>query len=346
MAGPKKLVIGASGFVGSHVTRQLVERGDDVRVMIRETSSTKGISDLDVEYRYGDIFDDDALRDAMDGCDVVFYCVVDTRAWLRDPAPLFKANVEGLRRVLDAAVEASLRKFVFTSTIGTIALTGDRPATEDDPFNWYDKGGAYIESRVQAENLVLQCARERGLPAVALCISNTYGPLDWGPTPHGSLVAAVAAGKVPFYIKGLAYKVVGIEDAATALLLAADNGRVGERYIISERLMTWQEIFETAADAVGTRPPRLGIPFRAWQVSGVLGEVASHVLRRDMPVNKVSARLAHIMSPMDHSKAVRELGWRPSPTPDAIRKAAQFYEEQRRQRATARETGVSHTNRE
>jgi nucleoside-diphosphate-sugar epimerase len=106
MAGAKKLVIGASGFLGSHVTRQLVDRGDDVRVLIRRTSSTKPIEDLDVEYHYGDIFDDAALRAAMAGCDDVFYCVVDTRAWLRDPAPLFRTNVEGLRHVLDAAMDA------------------------------------------------------------------------------------------------------------------------------------------------------------------------------------------------------------------------------------------------
>ena len=116
----KKLVIGASGFLGSHVTRQLVERGDDVRVMLRKSSSTKGIDDLAVERCYGDVFDDDALRAAMAGCDVVYYCVVDARMWLRDPAPLFRTNVEGLRHVLDAAVEADLHKFIFTSTIGTL----------------------------------------------------------------------------------------------------------------------------------------------------------------------------------------------------------------------------------
>jgi nucleoside-diphosphate-sugar epimerase len=74
MAGAKRLVIGASGFLGSHVTRQLVDRGDDVRVLIRRTSSTKAIEDLDVEYHYGDIFDDAAVQTAMAGCDDVFYC--------------------------------------------------------------------------------------------------------------------------------------------------------------------------------------------------------------------------------------------------------------------------------
>jgi dihydroflavonol-4-reductase len=325
----KKLVIGASGFVGSHVTRQLVERGDDVRVMVRKTSSTKGISDLDTEYSYGDIFDDDALREAMDGCDVIFYCVVDTRAWLRDPAPLFRTNVEGLRHVLDAAVGSDLKKFVFTSTIGTIALSDHGPATEDMPFNWYELGGSYIQSRVDAENLVLTYARDRGLPAVAMCVSNTYGPRDWAPTPHGGLVAAAAAGKLPIRFNGLAYEVVGIEDAAKALLLAADQGRTGERYIVSERYMTWNDLFDTATEAVGARRPFIPIPFAVSKALGPIGDLAAEVLRRDMELNSTSTRLAHIMSPMDHGKAVRELGWQPEPAPDSIRKAARWFEEQR-----------------
>ena len=248
MAGRSKLVIGASGFLGSHVTRQLVERGDEVRVLLRRTSSTKAIDDLKVERHYGDVFDDDALRTAMHGVSDVFYCVVDTRAWLRDPAPLFRTNVEGLQHVLDAALDADLHRFVFTSSIGTIGIPSeDRPATEDDEFNWAERGGGYIRSRVAAENLVLEYARERGLPAVALCVANTYGPGDYAPTPHGALLSAASAGKMPAYVKDTASEVVGIEDAAAALLLAADKGRIGERYIISERFMTAEELYAAAA---------------------------------------------------------------------------------------------------
>lgn len=199
--------------------------------MLRKTSSTKGIDDLDVEHRYGDVFDDAALADAMSGCDVVYHCIVDARMWLRDPAPLFRTNVEGLRHVLDAAVAADLRKFVYTSTTGTLAVSTTRPVTEDDPHDW-DDGGPYIKARVEAENLVLRYVREAGLPAVALCISTTYGPGDWQPTPHGGLIAQVAAGRFPFYL-GFSAEVVGIEDAARAMLLAAEHGRVGERYIVS-----------------------------------------------------------------------------------------------------------------
>jgi nucleoside-diphosphate-sugar epimerase len=223
--------------------------------MLRRTSSTKGIDDLDVERRYGDVFDDAALRAAMAGCDVVYYCVVDARAWLRDPAPLFRTNVEGLRHVLDAATEAGLHKFVFTSTAGTLAISDGTPVTEDDPDNWY-QGGGYIAARRAAENMVMDYVHKKHLPAVALCISTTYGPRDWQPTPQGSLIARVAAGRFPFYL-GYSAEVVGIEDAAHAMLLAADRGRAGERYIISDRYMSTREVREIAAEAAGVRPPRM-----------------------------------------------------------------------------------------
>ncbi len=145
-------------------------------------SNTVAIDDLDVERCYGDLRDETAVAQAISDRDVVFYCVVDTRFYLRDPAPLFETNVESLRRVLDVAAQADLYRFVFCSTIGTIAISDEGDSvTEDMPFNWPGKGGPYIESRRQAEDLVLGYARERGLPAVALCVSNPYGPLDWQP---------------------------------------------------------------------------------------------------------------------------------------------------------------------
>lgn len=338
MAGRTKLVIGASGFLGSHVTRQLVDRGSEVRVLIRRTSSTNAIDDLDVERHYGDVFDDVALRIAMAGVDDVFYCVVDTRAWLRDPSPLFRTNVEGLQHVLDAAVDADLHRFVFTSSIGTIGIPeAGRPATEDDAFNWADRGGGYIQSRVAAEDLVLRYARERDLPAVALCVANTYGPGDYAPTPHGALLSAASAGRMPVYVKDTACEVVGVEDAAAALLLAADKGRNGERYIISERFMTARELYSSAAAAGGVAPPRFGIPLRAMYVLGFAGDVAATVLRRDMALSTLSVRLMHVMSPMDHGKAERELGWRPEPIHDSIRRAVDWYRDyRRRSRPTSR----------
>lgn len=327
-SGRRALVMGASGFVGSHVTRKLVERGDDVRVYLRRTSQTVAIDDLDVERHYGDLADADALRAAMAGCSTVYYCVVDTRFNLRDPAPLFETNVERLRGVLDVATEAGLEKFVFCSTIGTIAIAdGGGLATEDMEFNWAEKGGAYIESRRRAEDMVLAYAKDRGLPAVAMCVSNPYGPRDFQPH-QGLMVKMAALGKVPAYLNGVSTEVVGIEDVADAFLLAAERGRVGQRYIISEGFMPMREMLTTAATAVGAKPPRFGVPLAvAYAGAWVLG-VVSRVARRDPPLNVTGVRLLHIMSPADHGKATRELGWQPKPTAEAIERAARFYVEQ------------------
>ncbi len=317
--------MGASGNVGACVTRHLVARGDDVRVLLRKSSSTKGIDGLDVDTHYGDIFDAEAVAAAMRDRDVVYYCVVDVRAELRDPRPLFRTNVEGLRHVLDIAAEANLQRFVFLSTIGAIAVgRNGETVDEETPFNWADQGGSYIESRRQAEQLVLTHARERGLPAVILNVSNPYGPPDWQPR-QGLFVKLAALGKMPFYIRGVGSEVVGIDDAAEAMLLAAERGRVGERYIVSERYLTQREMLTVAAEAVGARPPRFGIPMAPVRALGRLVETFGMLTGREVPITSTSIRLMWLTSPADHGKATRELGWQPRPTEEAIRRAAEFH---------------------
>lgn len=327
----KKLVIGASGFLGSHVTRQLVDAGQDVRVLLRATSSTRGIDGLDVEIHRGDIFNKEAVRAALTGCDVVYYCVVDARAWLRDPEPLYRNNVDGLRHVLEAAVEADLDRFVFTSSIGTIGRVEHGLADERTAHNWLETGGDYIRSRVEAENLVLAYHRDKGLPAVAMCVANTYGSGDWQPTPHGGLVAAAVRGKLPFHISGAQAEVVGIDDAARALILAGECGRPGERYIVSERSMSARDIYRAACAAVDVEPPRFGVPVGVMSALGQVSQLVSRVRRRDTALTPLSIRLMHIMSPMSHDKAVRELGWEPRPTTEALAEAAAFFHRVKRE---------------
>ncbi|MGE2837013.1 NAD-dependent epimerase/dehydratase family protein [Mycobacterium sp. SMC-4] len=333
-----KLVIGASGFLGSHVTRQLVARGDDVRVLIRPTSATRAIDGLPLDVRHGDIFDTAALQSAMDGCDVVYYCVVDARPWLRDSRPLWRTNVDGLRNVLDVAVRADLSRFVFTSTIGTIGRVETGLADETTTHNWADVGGDYIASRVAAERLLFDYCAAAGLPGVAMCVANTYGPGDWLPTPHGGLLAGAVRGKLPFYIDGYEAEVVGVEDAAAALLLAGERGRPGERYIVSERFMSAREIYEIGCAAVGVAPPSRGIPIRAMAAASHVANAVSRMRGTETKFTPLNIRLMNIMSPMDHSKAVRELGWQPRPTPDAIAAAAHFFSDRRRGKNTQEAT--------
>jgi dihydroflavonol-4-reductase len=317
--------MGASGNVGACVTRHLVAGGADVRVLLRKTSSTKGIDGLEVERQYGDLFDSAAVAAAMTDRDVVYYCVVDTRAELRDPAPLFKTNVEALGHVLDVAVRANLQRFVFLSTIGTVAVgRHGETVDEDTPFNWADQAGGYIESRRAAEQLVLAYVADHGLPAVVTNVSNPYGPPDWQPR-QGMFVKMAAQGKMPFYVRGVGSEVVGIDDVADALLLAAQKGRIGQRYIISERYMSQRELMTIAAQAVGARPPRLGLPMAVLSGLGWVNDALGALLRRDLPMSRQSARLVELTSPASHAKATRELGWHPTPTEDSIRRAAHAY---------------------
>ena len=338
MSAPK-LVIGANGFLGSHVTRQLVADGEDVRVMVRTGANTVSIDDLDVTRFVGDIFDLDTVRTAMEGCDVVYYCVVDTRAWLRDPAPLFRTNVEGLRGVLDVAVNLadrnSLTKFVFTSSYSTVGRKRGRVATEADQI---DRRGltAYVRSRVQAEDLVLEYAKDRGLPAVAMCVASTYGRGDYGMTPHGALIAGTVFGKMPFVLDRISLEAVGIEDAADALLLAAEHGRPGERYLISGQMITNAEVVRIAAEEAGVPPPKRTIPLPVLYVMGAVGTLKTRLRGTDQQLTLESVRLMRAEAYLDCSKARRELHWQPRPVQESVREAARFWADMRAARNETR----------
>lgn len=324
MPEASSLVIGASGFLGSHVVKQLVANGAQVRILVRRTSNLRAIEGLDVERCFGDVLDTRSLRDAMSGCGTIFHCAVDTRANLRDPAPLYRTNLDGARNAFDAALDAGVRRFVYTSTIGTIARKQGGKATEADPFNWWKEAPPYIRARVDAENLLLRYCRERGLPGIALCVANTYGPDDWAPTPHGGGLAAVAAGRQPFYIGGVGYESVGVEDAARALVLAAEKGRIGERYIISDRYVTDAELYAMAARAAGVRAPRIRLPLPLVYGFAALSDAFALVRPRDSWLSLKVLGLSR-MTAMDNGKAKRELGWAPRPLEESVRKAVAFF---------------------
>ncbi|MCP9274643.1 NAD-dependent epimerase/dehydratase family protein [Mycolicibacterium arenosum] len=319
------LVIGANGYLGSHVTRQLVNDGHDVRVMVRDGAGTIGIDDLKVTRFVGDIWNDDVLRDAMAGCGDVYYCVVDTRGWLKDPAPLFHTNVAGTRNVLDIAKDAGLHRFVFTSSYVTVGRKRGRVATEEDVITDLAPLTPYVRSRVQAENLVMDYVREHGLPAVALCVSTTYGAGDWGRTPHGAIIAGAAFGKLPFVMAGIELEAVGIDDAARAMILAAEKGRVGERYLISERMISNADVVRIAAEAAGVPAPTKSMPLPVSWTMAALGSLKARLTGTDEQLSLGSLRLMRAEAPVDCSKARRELGWEPRPVEDSIREAAAFW---------------------
>ena len=309
-----KLVMGASGFLGSHVTRQLVERGDQVRVWIRESSSTVAFDDLDVERHHGDLDDDAALRAAMKDVDTVFYCIVDARAWLRDPAPLYATNVEALRNVLDAAVEVGVPKFVFCSTVGTIAIAESGLADETMPHNWRHLGGAYIESGSRPRSW--SCAT-----------TGSTGCRPWCSTSE---------------------RPTGRETTARPRTASWCGPRLGARCLRMRRAPRWRwsasrtrpppsfSPRSTAGSVSGTSSPSGTCPQGPLRHRGRRGRRratedrhpasgdAGHRGRRRGESRgccagtrwsrRPASALMHIQTALDHSKATRELGWEPAPT--------------------------------
>lgn len=318
------LVIGASGFLGSHVVKALAEDGRRVRAMFRQSSDTRATDHLDIERIVGDIDDPDALASAMAGCDSVFYCVVDTRAWLRDPAPLYHTNVDCLRVVLDAALAAGISRFVFTSTFGTIGRNPSGVSTEADEFNWWGQAPDYVRCRVQAEQLLFEYQRERKLPAIACCVGNTYGADDLAPTPHGQMVKDAALGNMPFIWDGGGPS-VGIRDAARALVLAEQRGRVGERYIIAERWVAYEELFAIAAQAAGRPAPARKLPLPLLYAMAGVSDLVGWFTRRDNRFSIASIKCSRLLPNVDAGKARRELGWTPAPIEQSVAEAVRFY---------------------
>ncbi len=329
MSEGKALVMGASGFLGSHVVKALVAEGRDVRTFARSTSDTSATDHLELERAIGDVNDPATVRDAMVGCSVVYYCVVDTRSWLKDPAPLRVTNVEGLRNVLEVALELKLDRFVLTSTFMTLGLNPSGVASEEDAFNWGEQASEYVRVRVEAEDLFMEYC-ERGLPGVACNVAMTYGPEDRQPTPHGWMITLVLRGMLPAWDASFAS--VGISDAADAMLLAEEHGRVGERYLITERTLTLKELWTIAVEAAGTRWPVYTMPMWVMYAGCWLAEHTVWLVGRETEITLDSLRLTRVVGDFDNRKAREELHWHPRPVEEAIAEAARWFQRERKAR--------------
>ncbi len=320
------LVAGASGFVGSHVARRLVAQGRNVRLLLRKTSNREATQGLPCEVIQGDVLDPASLRRAMEGCGSVFYNVLDPRFWLTDTTPLHRNNVEGLVNAMDMALASGVERFIFTSTMGTLGLNPDGPVTEDIPFNWRDRASAYILTRLEAETRFLAYCREKGLPGVALCVANTYGPEDFQPTPHGGALWQTAKGAMKYALDAGA-PMVDIRDVAEAAVLAEKHGRIGERYIIANEFISNRDFYAMAAAELGNPPPKL-IPLGlAHSIAWVAERVLRLLRRKDFLVSTDAVFLSNAFQRMDNGKARRELHWNPRPVAETVRDAVAWYAE-------------------
>ena len=295
-----------------------------MRVLLRKSSSQQALEGLPVEVVYGDVLDPASLRAAMAGCGTVFYSVVDPRFWLSDPTPIYRNNVDGLVNGMEAALACGITRFIFTSTMGTLGINAHGPVTEDIPFNWLNKASPYIRARLEAENRFLACCREQGLPGVALCVANTYGPQDFQPTPHNGSLWAVASGKQTAAID-VGQPTVDIRDVAEAALLAEVHGLAGERYIIANEFVSNRDFFAMAVALTGKPSPKI-VPYKlAYALAWVTERAMKLLGRKDQMISTDGLYLAQVFREMDHSKAHRELGWNPRPLRETVRDAVDWF---------------------
>ncbi len=319
------LVTGATGFVGSHVARLLLARGNSVRVLVRSSSDLRALNGMDVERVTGDLRDPASLPAALRGIQRVFHVAADYRLWARDPREIYESNVTGTRNLLAAARAAGVEKFIYTSTVATIAVPREGALPDESTAATLDKMiGHYKRSKFLAEQEVLRAAAE-GLPVVIVNPTAPVGPGDWKPTPTGKIILDFLQGKMPAYLDtGL--NVVPVEDCALGHLLAAERGRLGERYILGGRNMTLKEILDALARVTGRPAPRIRLPNAVALAAGFVENAFSRALGRVPQIPLEGVRMARHKMFVDGSKAVRELGYQPGEVDAALERAVHWYE--------------------
>jgi dihydroflavonol-4-reductase len=319
----KTLVTGATGFVGSAITRQLVNDGAEVKVLVRETSDTRNIDGLDVERVHGDIRDTDTVRNALQGCDTLFFTAAYFTHWSTDRNRFYEVNVGGTKASLRAALEAGVAKVVYTSTNNAIGAYGPAPSNEDVEFNYWKTGDHYSISKYLAEIEAFKFGA-RGLPIVIVNPTLVVGTNDIRPTSSGQLIIEVASGHLPIYMDGWV-NIVDVEDVARGHILAASKGRVGERYLLGNQNLTVGEYFSMIADAAGVAPPRFKAPYVAALAGAHLYEFASRFTKRHPAATVSEVKIGHLGETYDCSKAITQLGLPQTPVRDSISRAVAWF---------------------
>jgi dihydroflavonol-4-reductase len=330
------LVTGASGFVGSHVARLLVERGVQLRLLVRPQSNLKALEGLPAEKVYGDLRDPQSVDAAVEGVERVFHVAADYRLGASNPQDIYDANVAGTRNLLEAARRAGVRRVIVTSSVATIAVDrGNTLPNESTQARLEEMIGHYKRSKFMAEQEALRAASQ-GVPVVVVNPTTPVGPGDWKPTPTGRVIVDFLNGRMPAYVEtGLNW--VPVEDVAIGHWIAAEHGRVGERYILGGRNMLLKEILDALARISGRPSPRVRLPHAVAMAAGYADHVFSRMLNRQPRIPLEGVRMARHKMFVDCSKAAQELGFEAGPVEDALARAVRWYE----QNGYARNNGVA-----
>jgi len=336
------LVTGATGFLGSHVARVLAAQGAELRLLVRPSSDLRNIADLNAERAVGDLRDPGSIEKAVSGCEILFHVAADYRLWVRDPAEMYRSNVEGTRAILEAARKQDVRRVVYTSSVATMgfgssghpggghsaARSGDVQTSgltdEDSPVSLSDMIGHYKRSKFMAEQVAFDAARS-GVDVVIVNPTTPVGERDVKPTPTGRIVLDFLKKKFPAYVEtGL--NLVDATECAHGHIQALEKGKTGERYILGGENLTLKQILDRLASITGLKSPTVKLPYVFAFATGVVDEmVTGRLLRREPRATVDAVRMGRKMMFVSSAKAERELGWRMVPVDGALRRSVEWF---------------------
>jgi dihydroflavonol-4-reductase len=322
--GDVTLVTGVAGFLGSAVARQLAASGRKVRGVVRASSPRANLTDFPGELVAADLRDVPAVVRAMQGVGELFHVAADYRLWAKDPEEIVRNNRAMTSAVMDAALDAGVRRIVYTSSVATLLPDPAGPADETRAARPEQATGAYKRSKVVAERLVERMVAKQGLPAVIVNPSTPIGPRDVHPTPTGRIVVEAANGKMPAYVdSGL--NLVHVDDVAAGHLLAADKGRIGERYILGGEDVSLGRILKDIAEIVGRKPPTIELPVAPLFPLAWLAELGGRITGKEPFLTLDSLRMSRHHMFYTSAKAERELGYTARPYVVALRDAVDWF---------------------
>jgi dihydroflavonol-4-reductase len=336
-------VTGASGFIGANLVHELVARGHRVKVLLRDDSDLRGLAGADVKRISGGVSQREKLVAAMRDCEWCFHVAASYHLWLRDYAPMYETNVEGTRNVIEMAAVAGCSRIVHTSTVGCIGLPSVKyrrtemyhkpgkwdyavePSTETTPVSEAQMTNHYKRSKWQAEQVALELAAQ-GLPVVIVNPSAPVGPRDTKPTPTGRIIVDFLNRAMPAYLDtGLNW--VHVRDVAVGHILAAEKGRVGERYILGNAEGNWtmKQTLAVLEEITGIPAPRMRIPRCVALAAAYANEALSFVTGWPPKVPLAGVRMAKYKMFFSPAKAVRELGLPQTPPRQALVDAVKWF---------------------
>lgn len=326
----KCFVTGASGFVGANLVHELLARGHEVRALVRRGADLRGTAGLDFERVEGDLSDAAALRRAIRGCDWCFHAAASYHLWLHDYAPMYAANVEGTRNVIEAAAQAGCSRVVYTSTVGCIGLPREidgrvEPTDESTPVSESQMSNHYKLSKWRAEVAARELAA-RGLPVIIVNPSAPVGPRDVKPTPTGQVIVDFLNRALPAYLDtGLNW--VHVRDVAIGHILAAEKGRAGERYILGHAGGNWtmKHMLDTLAEITGLPAPKFRIPHGVALAAAHVSETVARFTGKPPKAPLAGVRMAKYKMWFNPAKAIRELGLPQTPPRQALADAVEWF---------------------